>query len=142
MLAASADLLDQGQTVNRLSIAVTAIGLGVLLVPMLPTSDATQPTAALVAILGVIELFFASRVAVSAARFRRMAEDAAAERLDIAAFDSALVALKVMPTKQAGRPISRRFDFARNLLYWQIAVFALQVVVAIAGSTAGYFSVI
>ena len=53
MLAAAADLLDQGQTVNRLSIALTAIGLGVLLVPMVPLSDATQPTAAIVAVLGV-----------------------------------------------------------------------------------------
>ena len=63
MLAAAADLLDQGQIVNRLSIALTAIGLGVLLIPMLPASDATQPTAAIVAVLGVIELFFAARVA-------------------------------------------------------------------------------
>ena len=120
MLAAAADLLDQGQTVNRLSIALTAIGLGVLLIPMIPASDATQPTAAIVAILGMAELFFATRVAISAAQFRRLAEDALAERLDIAAYDAALVALKFIKVKQAGKPIGRRLDFARRFLFVQI----------------------
>ena len=55
---------------------------------------ATQPTAVAVAIFGVVELYLAGRVAFNAAQFRRLANDAAAERLDIAAFDAALIALK------------------------------------------------
>jgi hypothetical protein len=142
MLAAAADLLDQGQTVNRLSIALTAIGLAVLLVPMVPISQATQPTAAIVAILGVVELVFAARVAIGAARFRRLAEDSAAERLDIAAYDSALVALKFMTVKQVGKPIGRRFDLARKLFFAQAAAFGLQVVTAIVGSMLAFFNTI
>jgi hypothetical protein len=140
MLAAAADLLDQGQTVNRLSIALTAIGLGVLLVPMIPVSDATQPTAAIVAIVGIVELVFAARVAVHAARFRRLAEDSAAERLDIAAYDQAMVSMKFMTAKQAGKPIGRRYELARKLFYVQVASFGLQVVAAIGGSMIGYFN--
>ena len=85
MLAAAADLLDQGQIVNRLSIAVTAIAIAILLLPMLPPSEATLPTAAIVAVVGLIELAVAMRVSLDAALFRRLAEDAAAERLDVAA---------------------------------------------------------
>ncbi len=140
MLAAAADILDQGQTVNRLSIALTAIGLGVLLIPMIPASDATQPTAAIVAVLGVVELFLAMRVAISAAQFRRLGEDAAAERLDISAYDAALVALKLTSVKHVGRPIGRRLDFARRFLAAQTVIFVLQAVVSIAGSMIVYFN--
>jgi len=140
MLAAAADLLDQGQTVNRLSVALTAIGLGVLLVPMVPLSPATQPTAAIVGLIGIVELAISTRVAVAAARFRRLSEDAAAERLDIASYDEAMVAMKFMPVKQAGKPIGRRFDTARQLFYAQIGAFGLQVAAAIAGAALAYFA--
>lgn len=139
MFAAAADLLDQAQIVNRISIAATAIGLGVLLVPMVPASEATQPAAATVAVLGVVELFLAGKVALSAAQFRRLANDAAAERLDIAAFDAALVALKFVTPIKAGRPITRRFTLARRFMFAQIAVFVLQVAAAIAGGFAILF---
>lgn len=140
MFAAAADLLDQGQAVNRLSIAVTAIGLGVLLIPMIPASAATQPTAIVVAVLGVVELFLAGRVAISAGQFRRLAEDAAAERLDIAAFDAALIALKFVSTRSAGLPITRRFAFARRLLIVQTILFVLQVAAAIGGAAIPFFT--
>ncbi len=140
MLAAAADILDQGQTVNRLSVALTAIGLGVLLIPMIPASDATQPTAAIVAVIGVVELFLAARVGIAAAQFRRLAEDANAERLDIAAYDAALVQLKLSSEKNASRPISQRLTIARRFLIVQSALFVLQAVVAIAGSMLVYFN--
>jgi hypothetical protein len=136
MFAAAADLLDQGQAVNRLSIAVTAIGLGVLLIPMIPASAATQPTAAIVAVLGVAELFLAGRVAVSAGQFRRLAADAAAERLDITAFDAALISLKFLSAKKAGQSITKRFTVARRYMIAQTAAFILQVMAAIAGASA------
>jgi hypothetical protein len=142
MFAASADLLDQGQTINRLSIVLTAIGLGVLLIPMIPASDASQPTAAIVAVLGIVELFLAMRVAVGAAQFHRLAEDAAADRLDIAGYDAALVQLKLISVKQAGRSINRRLAFVRRFLIAQTVVFVLQAVVAIAGSMMSYFNAV
>jgi hypothetical protein len=137
MLAVAADFLELGQPVNRLSVAVTAIGVGVLVLPLVPPSQATQPTGMVVAILGVIELFLAARVTLEATRFRRLAADASAERLDIAAFDAALVALRfILPTK-AGRTVARRFATARRYLIAQVAVFLLQMAAAIVG---GYMS--
>ena len=138
MLAAAADLLDQGQIVNRLSVAVTAIGLGVLLIPMVPASEATQPTAAAVAVIGLAELFLAARVALSAAHFRRLSNDAAADRLDVAAFDAALIALKLTQAKKAGKPVTKRFIVARRFFFGQIAAFVLQVVAALAGALISY----
>jgi len=140
MLAAAADLLDQGQIVNRLSIAVTAIALAILLLPMLPPSEATLPTAGLVAIIGLIELFMAVRVSLDAALFRRLANDAQAERLDVAAFDAAMLALKLMSAGKAGQPIAKRFAGARRLLIIQGATLFLQVVAAVVGASAIVFN--
>ena len=123
MLAAAADLLDQGQSVNRLSIALTAIGLGVLLIPMLPASDATQPTAAIVAILGVIELFFAARVAIERGAVppacgRRRLGTPRHRRLRRRARRA-----EVQSVEAGGKPIGRRLDFARRYLVAQILRF-------------------
>jgi hypothetical protein len=140
MLAAAADLLDQGQIVNRLSIAVTAIAVAILLLPMLPPSEATLPTAAAVAVLGIAELAIAVRVSLDAALFRRLANDAAAERLDVAAFDAAMLALKLMRAGKAGQPVAKRFAGARRLLILQAATLFLQTVAAIFGAAAMYFN--
>ena len=140
MLAAAADLLDQGQIVNRLSIAVTAIALAILLLPMLPPSEATLPTAALVAVFGMLELFMAVRVSLDAALFRRLANDAQAERLDVAAFDAAMLALKLMSTGKAGQPIAKRFAGAKRLLVIQGATLVLQVIAALTGASAIVFN--
>jgi len=140
MLAAAADLLDQGQIVNRLSIAVTSIALAILLLPMLPPSEATLPTAAIVALFGVFELFMAMRVSLDAALFRRLANDAQGERLDVAAFDAAMLALKLMSAGKAGQPIAKRFAGARRLLLIQGIALSLQVIAAIAGASAIVFN--
>jgi hypothetical protein len=139
MLAAAADVLEQGQAINRVSIVVTSIALGTLLLSLAPASPGAQPTAAIVVALGLIELFLAARVAIAALRFRRLAEDAAAERLDLAAFDAALIALQLTTAKQAGRPVGRRFQLARRLLLAQAGVLLLQAIVAVAGAFLIYF---
>jgi hypothetical protein len=140
MLAAAADLLDQGQIVNRLSVAVTAIAVAILLLPMLPPSEATLPTAAAVAIVGLVELMVAMRVSLDAALFRRLAGDAASEHLDVAAFDAARLALKLMRPGKAGLPIARRFARARRLLVLQGATLFVQVAGSIIGASAIYFN--
>jgi hypothetical protein len=140
MLAAAADLLDQGQIVNRLSLAVTAIAVAVLLLPVFPASPATVPTATIVALVGLVELFLALRVGLNAALLRRLANDAADDRLDVAAFDSALLALRLIPAGGAGQPIARRFAGTRRLLLWQGAALAVQVVVAIAGGSSVFLN--
>lgn len=141
MLAASADLLDQGQTVHRLSLPLTAIAVGVLLLPVFPTSIALMPTAVGVAAIGLAELFLALRVAFDAQLFRRLAQDAADDRLDVGACDAALQALRLMPAGKAGRPVAKRMIGAKRLLMWQIAALLVQVVVAIIGAAAVFFNV-
>jgi hypothetical protein len=142
MLAAAADLLDQGQIVNRLSLALTAIAIAVLLLPIFPASVATVPTAVVVALAGLVELFVASRVSLNAALLRRLASDAANDRLDVAAFDSALLALRLTPAGGVGQPIARRFAGTRRLLVWQAAALVAQVLVAIAGGSAVFWDLI
>jgi hypothetical protein len=139
MLAAAADLLDQGQIVNRLSLALTAIAIAVLLLPIFPASIATVPTAVVVALAGLVELFVASRVSFNAALLRRLASDAADDRLDVAAFDSALLALRLTPASGVDQPIARRFAGTRRLLVWQAAALVAQVLVAIAGGSAVFW---
>ena len=88
----------------------------------------------------MVELAIAMRVSLDAALFRRLAEDAAAERLDVAAFDAALLALKLMSPGKAGQPIARRFAGARRLLVLQGATLVMQVAAAIGGGSAIYFN--
>ena len=54
-----------------------------------------------------------------------------AERLDVAAFDAAMLALKLMSAGKAGQPIAKRFAGARRLLIIQAAMLLLQVAAAI-----------
>ena len=134
MLAAVADLLDQGQAVNRLSIAISAIAAAVLLVPVFPASTAFIPTAILVLVVGLVELAFAARVGLGAALYRRLAADAAAGRLDEPAAEAALVALRIFPAKTAVLPIPQRVMRAKRLLIVQSAMLLIQVLIAIAGA--------
>ena len=90
---------------------------------------------------GTAELFIAMRVSLDAALFRRLANDAAGERLDVPSFDAAMLALKLMRAGQAGQPIAKRFAGARRLLVIQGAAFLLQVLTSIAGGSAIYFNV-
>ena len=119
--------------------AIKAAGV-TFVVSMLPPSEATLPTAALVALFGIAQLAVALRVSLDAALFRRLANDAAAERLDVGAFDAAMLALKLMRSGKAGQPIAKRFAGARRLLVIQGAVLVLQVVAAIVGGSAVYFN--
>lgn len=136
MLAAVADLLDQGQVVNRLSIAISAIAAAVLLVPVFPASTAFIPTAILVLLVGLVELVLAMRVSLGAALYRRLAADAATDRLDEPAAEAALVALRIFPAKKAALPIPQRVMRAKRLLLMQSAMLFIQVVVAIGGAGA------
>ncbi len=142
MLAAAADLLDQGQIVNRLSLAVTAIAVAVLLLPVFPASQATVPTAIVVALIGMVEIYLASRVNLNATLLRRLADDATAGHLDVAAFDSALLALRLTPSGGAGQPIARRFAGTRRLLIWQGVAAVAQIIAAIIGGSAVFFSLV
>jgi hypothetical protein len=137
MLATAADFLAQGRSVNRLSLAITAIALAVLLVP--PFAAAALG-AAIVVIFGVAELFCALRVSFDAALFRRLADEAADDRLDLTTFDNALRALRLMRARKTGQRIGDRFARARRLLIAQgVAVF-LQLVTAMVTGLFNYWA--
>jgi hypothetical protein len=142
MLASAADLMDQGQLVNRLSIAVTAIAAAVMLLPVFPVSAAMAPVAVVVALFGLGELALAMRVSLDAAFFRRLAADAAADRLDIAAFDQALAGLGLISRRKAGRPMTKRFAAAKGLLAAQSAMLILQILAAVAGAAGIFFELV
>ena len=137
MLAAATDLLEQGRSLNRLSVAITAIAVGVMLVP---DFAGTTPVTALVALAGVVELFFASRVRFDGRLFSRLATDAADDRLDLAAFDAALTALRLMPEGQVDRRIADRFLAARRLLLLQALALGAQIAIAVLGALFYYMS--
>jgi hypothetical protein len=137
MLAAAADLLEQGRSLNRLSAAVTAIAVGVMLVPDFAGS---APITLLVVLAGVVELFFASRVRFDGRMFARLATEAADDRLDLAAFDAALSALRLMPEGQVDRRIAERFLAARRLLFLQVAALGAQMAIAVLGGIFYYVS--
>jgi len=141
MLAVGADLLEQGQVINRLSVAATAIGLGVLLLPVFPASPAMAPMAMLVAVAGLGELFLAMRVGLDAALFRRLAADAADDRLNLAALEEALTALK-LKSDHASWSIAARLSGARRLLMLQGIALFIQVLAAMAGGLAVFLEYI
>jgi hypothetical protein len=138
MLGAAADLLDQGQLLNRLSVVTTSIALAVLLLPVFPATAAMVLVAVLVVLAGLLQLYFAVRVGLDAALFRRLGNDAAEDRLDVAAFDSALMALRLLPASKSGFPIATRIVGAKRLLAYQGAAFLLQMLLAVAGGFSVY----
>ena len=138
MLGAAADLLDQGQLLNRLSVVATSIALAVLLLPVFPTTAAMVLVAVSVVAAGLIELYFAIRVGFDAALFRRIGNDAAEDRLDVAAFDNALTALRLLPAGKSGFPIATRIVGAKRLLVYQGIAFLLQMLLAVAGGLSVY----
>ncbi len=142
MLGAAADLLDQGQIVNRLSLALTAIAVAVLLLPIFPASLATVPTATIVALIGLPELLLAARVGFNAQLFRRLSRDAAEGRLDVEACDGALQALRITLVRKTTRPVTKRMAGAKRLLVWQTAILLLQIAAAVAGGSLGFWGLL
>ena len=133
LLAATADLLDQAQAMNRLSVAFTAIGVGVMLVPLFPASESLLPIAGIVVLVGLIQLALAMRVGFDAALLRRLSVDAAADRLDMAGADAALAALSFMPGSKPAKPIPRRCADARFRFVLQALALLAQAGLAVFG---------
>jgi hypothetical protein len=135
LLFATAALLEQGRTVNRLSCGLTAAAIAILAILPALTSQ-TQWTsigfAAAAVVAGLAQTWFAIRVGFDAALFHRLASTG-----DIAAIDTALTGLGLMPSGKAGRPAAPRIAGARRLFRLQIVTLALQVLCLLAGAGAG-----
>jgi hypothetical protein len=135
LAAAAAALLDQGQRADHLSRPITAAAVIVyLLLPAVlgPLPPVLATILALVAILGLVELYLAIRIGFDAALFHRLA--AVPEGFDCARLDRTLIRLGLTPEARAGRPIIERISGARRLLMWQGLILAAQVLLILVGA--------
>jgi hypothetical protein len=131
LLATTAALLDQGRLVDGLSRLVTAAALvGLLLGPIFGHPPLVAVAAlALVALAGAVELYFAIRVGLDAALFRRLAAEAGAP--GFADLDAVLVRLALMPQGKTGRPPADRALGAKHLLVCQGLALIVQLGLAL-----------
>jgi hypothetical protein len=135
LIAAAACLLDQGRVVDGLSRLLTATALlVVMLLTVLPANPQKLPTAILgaVALLGVVETFFAIRVGFDAALFRWLAAEPRAA--DVDGIDTALIRLGLIAERRAKRSAAERIAGASRLLYRQASMLGLQLALIVAAA--------
>jgi hypothetical protein len=135
LLSCAAALLDSGRTVDRLSRPLTAAALiGLLVYPAIvgPASWVLVGFAILVALAGLAEAYFASRVGFDRALFNQLAT--APEAPDFTGIDAALTRLGLLPAAKIGRPAEARIAGAKRLLGFQILALVAQVLSVVAGA--------
>jgi len=126
-----ASLLRRGKTLDNLSTGVTLLGLAfglfqLLITPIMPL---LLILAAAVVLLGLIEKYYALRVAFDADLFQAVANDAARLAERTFALDQALVALQFQPVDKSGRSWALRSKGALRLLRQQLLFVAVQLLV-------------
>jgi hypothetical protein len=135
LLRCAGTLLDQGRVVDRLSRALTAATLILLLVysgAVGRPSWAQVAVATLIALAGLGQVYFAMRVGFDAALFQQLA--GGCEEPDFAGTDAALTRLGLLPATKVGRPIEARVAGARRLLRLQAMGLAAQVACVLLGA--------
>jgi len=135
LLFCAAALLDRGRSVDRLSRPLTAAALiGVMVYPAIVerTPWMQVGVAMLVAVAGLVQLYFAIRVAFDSALFLELAN--APEAPDFAGTDAALARLGLLPAMKPGRPAEARVAGARRLLGFQVLALVAQMLSVLAGA--------
>lgn len=138
-LLACARLLEQGKRLDQLSTALSAVALaGALLAALHYHLVLLTGLLVLTLLIGVVEKFWAIRVAFDAALFADMAK---ANDLAVATahLDKGLTGLGLMPAANAGREWALRCQGALGLLRKQGLSFAAQLLLALAAVAAGAF---
>jgi hypothetical protein len=124
-----ATVLRRGRMLHAVSAPVTVTSfiaaptLAVFGGPSLLTIDAS-----ITFIAGLIEAFFAVRVALDADLF----DDLAKGRLDLDSLDTALERVGLASGQKVGRPLAARLDGARRLLRMQAGWLLLQLATTVA----------
>src|SRR5260221_11578005 len=126
LLACAAAMLDQGRVVDRLSRPITAAAfIAILIGPAMTAVAWTAIAAALaVAIAGLAEAYFATRVGFDAALFHHLAS---VPEPDFAPLDAALGHLRLLSPSKAGRSAAARVAGACRLLRFQLLALAVQL---------------
>lgn len=111
-----AGLLRRGKALDGLSSALTLLGLAIGLAPLL--GAVAQPLGALfcalLVLLGLLEKYWALRVALDAELFQRLANDAERLPLRTLDLDQALVRLGLQPANKAARSWDERSCACRH----------------------------
>ncbi|WP_372875083.1 hypothetical protein [Pseudomonas sp.] len=129
-----AGLLRRGKALDGLSSALTLLGLAIGLAPLL--GAVAQPLGALfcalLVLLGLLEKYWALRVALDAELFQRLANDAERLPLRTLDLDQALVRLGLQPANKAARSWDERSCGALRLLRLQALSLFTQLLLAVA----------
>lgn len=128
-----ASLLRRGSSLNGLSSALTvlALALGFYGVLMASATLAFSLSMALLVLLGLVQKFYAMRVALDADLFEAMANAGDALPEKTRQLDDALATYAGVPADKAGRPWSERSRGALVLLRRQVLLCAVQWLVAL-----------
>ncbi|MCQ2998465.1 hypothetical protein NLO98_01685 [Pseudomonas syringae] len=126
-----ASLLRRGKALDNLSTGLTLLSLAFGLIQLLITG--VHPflliLAVSVTILGLLEKYYAIRVAFDADLFHVIASDPQWPTDRTAALDDALIKLGLQPVDKAGRAWSVRSQGALRLLRQQLLFLAIQLLV-------------
>ncbi|MBD8492055.1 hypothetical protein IFR09_24145 [Pseudomonas syringae] len=125
-----ASLLRRGRTLDNLSTGFTLLSLAVgmlqLWITAMPLLTVWLGTLVL---LGLIEKYYAMRVAFDADLFQTLGSEARLLPDTTQALDQALIALGLQPADKAGRPWAVRSQGALRLLRRQLVLVAVQLLV-------------
>lgn len=132
-LLLTAGLLRRGRQLDQLSTGLTLLGLAGGLLPLLIGRGnllMALPCVLLI-LLGVVQKYWAIRVALDAELFTTLAADPTLRQARIAELDAALVELHLQPATQATRPWDARIRGAWRLLRLQALWLAAQLFLAL-----------
>lgn len=128
-----ASLLRRGRTLDNFSTGLTLLSLAVgmlqLWITAMPLLTAWLGT---LVVLGLVEKYYAMRVALDADLFHTVGRDARPLSDTTQALDQALITLGLQPPGKAGRPWAVRSQGALRLLRWQLALVVVQLLVLLA----------
>ncbi len=122
---ACAALLEQGRKLHALSLMLTGIAL-FMLVTVHPLRSPHHIVVGSVILLGVVALYFASRVGLDQRLMRRLATQADDGQLDLGDFDAGLTLAGLRAAAATTRPLGYRIAGATRLLRNQAIATAAQ----------------
>ena len=138
-LQVTASLLRRGGSLDRLSTGITLLGalLGLSQYFMTSLEYWGLVCSASLVLLGVLQKYWALRVAFDADLFQHLAAGARDLPERTRALDHALTALGLQPADRSGRPWNERISGALKLLRRQALLVAAQVLLTLVFIVAG-----